>query len=120
MAREPRPYLVRGTGEAERDRARLLSLADESCEGEEELRGGVGVDEPEVSDWTLPTLKSETDASSLAPSIMPRADLVNWGDVLAEDPNCDRISIHRSVLRLRVLPGTYEAVLFHQFLIGLG
>jgi hypothetical protein len=110
---------VRGMGEEERDNSTLLDFRGEFCEGGEEVRGGVGVDEPEVSDWTLPTLMSDTDASSLAPSIMPRADLVKGGDVLADDPNCDSISIPRAVLDLGPIPGTYKAVLVYQFLIGL-
>jgi hypothetical protein len=73
----------------------VLDFREESWEGGEELRGGVGVEEPEV----LPTLISDTEASSLAPSIIPSADLVNCGDVLADDPNCDTISIHLSCAR---------------------
>jgi hypothetical protein len=72
-----------------------------------------------VSDLTLPTLMSDTEASSLAPSTIPSADLVSCGDVFAEDPNCDNISIQRAVLDLRIVPGTYKAVLVHQFLVGL-
>lgn len=110
---------MRGIGEEERDSSTLLDFRGEFCEGGEELRGGVGVDEPEVSDWTLPTLMSDTDASSLAPSTRPRADLVKGGDGLADEPNCDSISIPRAVLDLGAGPGTYKAVLVYQFLIGL-
>jgi hypothetical protein len=110
---------VRGIGDEERDSSTLLDFRGEFCEGGEELRGGVGVEEPEVSDLTLPTLMSDADASSLAPSIMLRADLVKGGDGLADDPNCDRISIPRAVLDRGAIPGTYKAVLVYQFLVGL-
>ena len=94
---ELRPDLVLGMGEDDRDSSGLFDIWGESWEGGEELRGGVGVDEPDVSDWILPTLMSEIEASSLAPSIIPSADLVSCGDVFAEDPNCDIISIQRTV-----------------------
>lgn len=72
-----------------------------------------------MSDLRLPTLMSDTEVSSLAPSIIPSADLVNRGEVFAEDPNCDNISIQRALLDLCITPGTYKAVLVHQFLVGL-
>jgi hypothetical protein len=72
-----------------------------------------------VSDLTLPTLMSDREASSLAPSIIPSADLVNCGEGFAEDPNCDNVSIQRAVLDFRIFLGTYKAVLVYQFLVGL-
>jgi hypothetical protein len=100
--REPKPDPVLGIGEVDRDNSRLLDLEGNSCEGGETVRGGVGVEEPDVSDLTLPTLVSDKEASSLAPSIIPSADLVSSGEVLAGDPNCDKISIQRVVLELPV------------------
>jgi hypothetical protein len=91
--REPKAGPVLVIGEVDRDNSRLLDLEGDSCEGEEAVRGGVGVEEPDVSDLTLPTLMSDKEASSLAPSIILSADLVSSGEVLAEDPNCDKISI---------------------------
>ena len=72
-----------------------------------------------MSDFTLPTLTSEIEASSSAPSTIPSADLVSGGEGFAEDPNCKNISIRRAVLDLRLVLGTYKAVLVHQFLVGL-
>jgi len=66
-------------------------LTGDSCEGGEELLGGVGVEEPEV--LTLPTLISENAASSLVPSTMPSVCFVSGGEDLA-DPNCSNISNH--------------------------
>jgi hypothetical protein len=80
-----------------------LGLGGDSCEGGEGVRGGVGVEEPDVSD---------REASSLAPSIIPSADLVSSGEVLAEDPNCDKISIQRAVLE----PPAYFRVPTKQYL----
>jgi hypothetical protein len=88
--RGPRPDPVLGIGEVDRDSSRLLDFGGDSCEGGETLRGGVGVEEPDVSDLTLPTLKSDREASSLAASMIPSADLVSCGEVFAEDPNCDK------------------------------
>jgi hypothetical protein len=116
VVREPRPDPVLGIGEVDRDSSRLLDFEGDSCEGGEEVRGGVGVEEPDVSDLTLPTLLSDREVS-LAPSIIPSADLVNCGEIFAEDPNCDKISIQRAVLDLWLIPGTYKAVLVHQFLV---
>ena len=92
MVREPKLDPVLGIGEVGRDTSRLLVLWGDSCDWGEELCGGVGVEEPDVSDLTLPPLMSETDASSLAPSIMPSADLVSCVEGLFEDTNCDNIS----------------------------
>jgi len=117
VVREPRPDPVLGIGEVDRDSSRLLDFGGDSCEGGEEVRGGVGVEEPDVSDLTLPTLLSDREASSLAPSIIPSADLVSCGEFFGEDPNCDKISIQRAVLDLWLIPGTYKAVLVHQFLV---
>jgi hypothetical protein len=117
VVREPRPDPVLGIGEVDRHSSRLLDFGVDSCEGGEEVRGGVGVEEPDVSDLTLPTLRSDREASSLAPSIIPSADLVSCGEIFAGDPNCDKISIQRAVLDLWLIPGTYKAVLVHQFLV---
>ena len=87
--REPKLDPVLGIGEVDRDSSRLLNLEGDSCEGGEAVRGGVGVEEPDVSDLTLPTLVSDKEASSLAPSIIPSADLVSCGEIFAEDPNCN-------------------------------
>jgi hypothetical protein len=100
--REPKAGPVLEIGEVDRDNSRLLDLEGDSCEGGEAVRGGVGVEEPDVSDLTLPTLMSDKEASSLAPSIILSADLVSSGEVLAEDPNCDKISIQRAVLDLQL------------------
>jgi len=117
VVREPRPDPVLGIGEVDRHSSRLLDFGADSCEEGEEVRGGVGVEEPDVSDLTLPTLRSDREASSLAPSIIPSADLVSCGEIFAGDPNCDKISIQRAVLDLWLIPGTYKAVLVHQFLV---
>jgi len=62
--RDPRPEPVRGTGDVDRDNWELIVFGGDSSEGGEEVRGGVGVEEPEVSDFALPMLTSETDVSS--------------------------------------------------------
>lgn len=90
--REPKAGPVLVIGEVDRDNSRLLDLEGDSCEGEEAVRGGVGVEEPDVSDLTLPTLMSDKEASSLAPSIILSADLVSSGEVLAEDPKKQYLS----------------------------
>ena len=107
VVREPRPDPVLGIGEIDRDSSRLLDFRGDSCEGGEAVRGGVGVVEPDASDLTLPTLMSDREASSLAPSIIPSADLVSCGEVLAEDPNCDKISNPTSCAR----PSAYSGYL---------
>lgn len=109
VVREPKPDPVLGVGEVDRDSSRLLDFGGDSCEGGEAVRGGLGVEEPDVSDLTLPTLMSDGEASSLAPSIISSADLVSSGDVLAEDPNCDKISIRRAVLDLRLISGYLQS-----------
>jgi hypothetical protein len=106
--REPKPDPVLGIGEVDRDNSRLLDLEGDSCEGGEAVRGGVGVEEPDVSDLTLPTLVSDKEAS-LAPSIIPSADLVSSGELLAGDPNCDKISIQRAVLDFRLISGYLQS-----------
>src|SRR5271170_1269673 len=109
VVREPRPDPVLGIGEVDRDSSRLLDFGGDSCEGGEEVRGGVGVEEPDVSDLTLPTLLSDREASSLAPSIIPSTDLVSCGEIFGEDPNCDKISIQRAVLDLWLISGYLQS-----------
>jgi hypothetical protein len=112
VVREPKPDPVLGVGEVDRDSSRLLDFGGDSCEGGEAVRGGLGVEEPDVSDLTLPTLMSDGEASSLAPSIISSADLVSSGEVLAEDPNCDKISHPTSCAR----PPAYFRVPTKQYL----
>ena len=58
----------------------------------------MGVEEPDESDLTLSALLSDREASSLAPSIIPSADVVGCQKIFAGDSNCGEISIQRTVL----------------------
>lgn len=84
LVREVRPGPVLGIGEDERAKSGLLNFRVASCERGDEYRGGEGVDEPEESDSALPPLLSDTEAPSLAPSVMAGAGFVG-GDGLGED-----------------------------------
>jgi len=109
VVRKPRPDPVLGIGEVDRDSSRLLDFGVDSCEGGEEVRGGVGVEEPDVSDLTLPTLLSDREVSSLAPSIIPSADLVSCRGIFAGDSNCGEISIQRACARSLAYSGYLQS-----------
>jgi len=89
--------------------------------GGEALRGGVGVEDPDESDLALPPPVFKGVELSLAPSNMASVVLFNCGEEFL-DPNCSLISMPKKKKRLdlRPAPGTYKAVLVHQFLVGLG
>ena len=88
VVREPRPDPVLGIGEVDRHSSRLLDFGVDSCEGGEEVRGGVGVEEPDESDLTVPTLMSDREASSLELSTIPGVDVVVCRKIFGGDSNC--------------------------------
>src|SRR2546421_9355515 len=109
LVRELRPGPALGIGEDERGKSEELNFRAASCERGDEHRGGVGVDELEESDSALPPLMSDTEASSLAPSVMAGADFIHGGDRLGEGSNCDTISIPRAVRDVGIIPGYLQS-----------